>query len=130
MSGRFLLDTSIVVELLLGEAAATARAQNAGEVYLSAIVLGELLYGAKLSGRPSENESRIQFLSDKIPVLSCDAETARFYAAIKFSLRAKGRPIPENDLWIAALSIQHGLTVATRDAHFNEVDNLSIDPWR
>jgi tRNA(fMet)-specific endonuclease VapC len=130
MSGRFLLDTSVVVELLLGEPAATARAKSAGEVYLPAIALGELLYGAKLSSRPAENESRVQSLLNTIPILTCNADTARYYADIKLSLRTKGRPIPENDIWIAALSIQHGLSVATRDAHFNEVDNLSIDPWR
>jgi tRNA(fMet)-specific endonuclease VapC len=55
--------------------------------------------------------------------------TAQQYGEIKNALRAKGRPIPENDLWIAALSLQYGLTVVTRDDHFNAIDGLPIATW-
>jgi len=61
--------------------------------------------------------------------LICDIETATHYARIKNDLRLKGKPIPENDIWIAALALQHGLILATRDAHFGEVDGLTVVRW-
>jgi len=68
-----------------------------------------------------------RFLLDT--TLVCDARTAQAYGQIKNSLRAKGRPIPENDIWIAALGKQHSLTLITRDAHMGEVEGLAIEGW-
>jgi len=48
---------------------------------------------------------------------------------VRDRLRLKGRPIPENDIWIAAVALQHGLPLATRDDHFNEVDGLRVENW-
>ena len=59
----------------------------------------------------------------------CDEETARHYGIIKFALLRKGRPILENDIWIAASAWQHRLTVATRDGHFDYVDDLPLEHW-
>ena len=58
-----------------------------------------------------------------------DAETARQYGEIKESLRAKGRPIPENDIWIAAIAFQYQLSLVTRDQHFSEIKGLAIKTW-
>jgi tRNA(fMet)-specific endonuclease VapC len=63
-------------------------------------------------------------------VLPCDTGTAYHYAVVKDELRRRGRPIPENDLWIAALARQYGLTLATRDAHYAGIDQLRTDPCR
>ena len=62
-------------------------------------------------------------------MLACDASTARFYGEIKNRLRAQARPIPENDVWIAAIALQHGLVLATRDEHFAAVDGLACERW-
>ena len=72
---------------------------------------------------------RIDEFAASCAVLGCDIDTSRHYGQIKHSLRLKGRPIPENDIWIAAVAQQHGLTVVSRDAHFEEVDNLSLERW-
>ena len=64
-----------------------------------------------------------------VPVLACDGDTARYYGEIKAGLRARGRPIPENDIWIAAISRQHNLTLVSRDTHFGEVNNLIVETW-
>jgi tRNA(fMet)-specific endonuclease VapC len=61
-------------------------------------------------------------------LLNCDADTASHYADIDDWLRARGRPIPQNDMWIAAVARQHGLPVASRDTHFDEVDSISRVP--
>ncbi len=61
--------------------------------------------------------------------LVCDNITARFYGDIKTLLRRKGRPIPDNDIWIASTTRQHLLTLVTRDEHFDDVDDLPIVRW-
>ncbi len=96
---------------------------------LSCIVLGELYFGANKSARISENLRRIEeFIADYL-LLGCDKGTAEIYGRVKNQLRSKGRPIPENDIWIAAQAIQHGLTLVTRDEHFKKVDGLTLKAW-
>ena len=99
------------------------------EIYLSATGVGELFYGAQKSTKVVENVQAISSIVENSVVLPCDAGTAFFYGSIKNDLRAKGRPIPENDIWIAAIALQRSLTLVTRDAHFAQVDGLLIDGW-
>lgn len=61
--------------------------------------------------------------------MTCDTGTAREYGLIKDQLRKKGRPIPENDIWIAAVARQKDFVLATRDAHFFEIENLEVENW-
>jgi tRNA(fMet)-specific endonuclease VapC len=129
MAGRFLPDTNIVIALFAGEAVVLHEFSNADEVFLSSVVLGELYYGARKSARAAENVARVDAFAASNMVLDCDVETSRQYGVIKASLRAKGKMIPENDIWIAATALQNGLTLATRDAHFDEVDGLSVANW-
>jgi tRNA(fMet)-specific endonuclease VapC len=129
MSGRYLLDTNIVIALFADEAAVTSRLEDADEVLVPAIVLGELYYGACKSGRVEENMARIDDLAARNVVLACDAHTARRYGEVKDGLRQKGRPIPESDIWIAAMALQHDLVLAARDAHFREVAGLNVEAW-
>lgn len=92
-------------------------------------MLGELHYGARKSGRFQENLARIEALAANSAIIDCDAATARQYGDVKNRLRIKGRPLPENDVWIAALALQYSLTLVTRDAHFQEVENLQTVVW-
>jgi len=129
MSGRFLLDTNIVIALLEDEALAKDKLAMADEVFVSSVTLGELYFGAWKSGRPQANLARLgEFAADNV-VLGCDSDTARRYGEVKDALRLKGRPIPENDIWIEAMALQHNLTLITRDRHFNEVDGLKVEIW-
>ena len=83
-------------------------------------MIGELYYGARRSGRVKANTERMdEFVTESV-VLSCDAETAKRYGEIKNELRKKGRPIPENDVWVAALALQYDLTPVSRDEHFSK----------
>jgi tRNA(fMet)-specific endonuclease VapC len=61
--------------------------------------------------------------------LDCDEYTAKIYGEVKKGLKDKGTPIPENDIWISAVAIQYGLTVVTRDSHFDYVGGLSTENW-
>ncbi|MEJ5311323.1 MAG: type II toxin-antitoxin system VapC family toxin [Anaerolineae bacterium] len=129
MNGDYLLDTNIVIALFAREVSVLQGLTKAEGVFIPSIVIGELYYGAYRSGQRDANLARItQFVVDNV-VLNCDAETAHHYGAIKDALQRKGRPVPENDLWIAALARQHQLTLVTRDTHFNHIPNLAVESW-
>jgi len=129
MSGRFLLDTNILIAIFAGDPNVQHQLTQPGEVFVPVVALGELYYGAGKSTRIESNTRRIDEFAASCTLLGCDIDTARHYGQIKNSLRAKGRPIPENDIWIAAAAQQHGLTLISRDVHFNEVDELSLEAW-
>jgi tRNA(fMet)-specific endonuclease VapC len=93
-------------------------------------VLGELYFGAAKSDRPSQNAARIDdFTGSSGIVIGIDGETARLYGSIKAELKRQGKPVPENDIWIAASARQHGLTLVTRDRHFQHIRDLLIEVW-
>jgi tRNA(fMet)-specific endonuclease VapC len=129
MSGRFLLDTNIVISLLRADTPVVAKLAAADEVFISAVALAELFYGAFLSQQMEQNVARIEDLAEHSAILACDRGTAREYGLLKSQLRTKGRPIPESDLWIAAQARQHDLTLASADEHFAQVDDLRWERW-
>jgi tRNA(fMet)-specific endonuclease VapC len=130
MNGRVLLDTNIVIALFARDEIVLRELSDAASVFVPSIVVGELFYGAYRSRRFDENMTRVEEFASGSPVLDCDGTTARHYAQIKNRLRDAGRPIPENDIWIAAIARQHGLTLISRDSHFAEVEELEILTWQ
>ncbi|MBW4593199.1 MAG: type II toxin-antitoxin system VapC family toxin [Brasilonema angustatum HA4187-MV1] len=129
MSGRFLLDTNIVIALFQLDVSVQENLAKAEQVFVSSIVVGELYYGAYRSGRVAANLARIEeFVAGNI-ILQCDVVTAQIYGKVKNSLKLKGRPIPENDIWIGAIALQHHLTLISRDQHFKEIDGLTVETW-
>jgi tRNA(fMet)-specific endonuclease VapC len=81
------------------------------EIAVPFIVIGELCYGASKSVRSEENLERIDDFARNNIILNCDENTAKFYGAVKDRLRLKGRPIPENDIWIATIALQNNLSL-------------------
>lgn len=124
MSGRVLLDTNIIIGLFANDPSIVARLSEVDAAYLPSVALGELYFGAYKSGHPEQNVRRIEQLIAMSAVLSCDAGTASCYGKIKHALRQMGKPIPENDIWIAALADQHGLALISRDVHFQQIEPL------
>jgi tRNA(fMet)-specific endonuclease VapC len=124
MNGRF------VIALYAKDTVTLFHLSNAAEVYVSSIVVGELFYGAYKSQRVADNLRRTGEFINANQILSCDSETARFYGQVKNELKTKGHPIPENDVWIAAIALQHQLTLVTRDAHFATISNLALATWQ
>jgi tRNA(fMet)-specific endonuclease VapC len=129
MSGSYLLDTNVVIALFANNPAVIAQLAIARDVFTASIVLGELYYGALHSDQVVANTARVTTFASKNVVLACDDITAQYYGQVKAKLRAKGKPIPENDIWIAALALQYHLTLSTWDGHFDEVDNLVTVKW-
>ena len=129
MNGRFLMDTNIVIAIFANDATVINSLANANEVFVPSIALGELYYGAHKSSHVEANITRIDEFAASNSILTCDTETSQQYGKIKNSLRVKGRPIPENDIWIAAIAKQYELTLISRDEHFKEISGLSTISW-
>jgi tRNA(fMet)-specific endonuclease VapC len=126
---KILLDTNIISALLKGEPLIADKIDKASAVFIPAIVIGELYYGALYSSRIQKNTASIQLLTNSYKVLPVETGTTVFYGTIKALLRKKGKPIPENDIWIAAIALQHNLTVVSRDKHFKEITGLKLKTW-
>ncbi len=129
MTGRFLLDTNIVIALFAQDTSVEQHIASAEAVFVPSTVIGELYYGAHKSSQVKANLARIYEFATNSIVLACDTETARHYGQLKNLLRTKGRPIPENDIWIAAVAQQYQLILLSRDGHFREIDTLSVETW-
>lgn len=129
MPGRYLLDTNIVIALFNGDPGVKAQLQASPEIFLSSVVLGELYFGAVKSGRPEANKARAEEFATSCPLVVTDRVTAFEYGIVKTELMRKGKPIPENDVWIAACALQHDLILVTRDGHFEYVEGLRFEAW-
>jgi len=129
MLGRFLLDTNIVIALFANDQAVVEHLEEADEIFIPSIVLGELYYGARRSGHVVDNVARVYEFAQASTILPSDAETSRWYSVIKEILLQKDVRIPENDIWIAAVALRYGLILVSRDAHFREITNLKTTTW-
>lgn len=123
---RIALDTNRYVDAMRGEKKAVLTLGRADEIYLPFVVLAELRAGFLGGSRGVENEKNlIRFLdSPRVEVLYADESTTHQYARLYVQLRRQGTPIPTNDLWIAALVLQHDLQLFARDKHFEHVPQL------
>jgi tRNA(fMet)-specific endonuclease VapC len=127
---KVLLDTSAYSALQRGHQAILDVLRRSETVAVPVVALGELYSGFRAGGRWQENTAQLaQFLSKpSVRVLNVTEETAQRYAEVDVYLRNKGRPIPRNDVWIAALALEHGLQLLTLDIHFREIPLLLIQP--
>lgn len=129
MSGKYLLDTNIIIAVFANEIKVIDNLKNLESIFIPSIAIGELYYGASKSSKAKDNSERIKELADNNTVLTCDSETAKHYGQIKYQLHSIGKPIPENDIWIASIAQQHSLILITRDVHFRFVKNILLDTW-
>lgn len=118
------LDTNAAIAILNQTSNVAEATGTPFEVILPVPVIGELRFGALTSTRSKENLARIESLISACRVLDVTQETTVVYAEIRAALKRSGRPIPENDIWIAALCVQHGLALSTADSHFEHIDGL------
>lgn len=125
---RMLLDTSGYAAFKRNVPVALEIIRSVEYIGVNVVVLGELLGGFKGGNREKKNiEELNKFLdSPRVYVLQIDEETAEFYAKIYWDLKRKGKPIPSNDMWVAASAIRHGLSLFTLDEHFKNIDSLIL----
>jgi len=122
------LDTNAYSDFMRGVASRVSIVQETTRIFLPLFVLGELRAGFAAGNRGPQNAEALErFLRNpKSEVLIPDLTTTAVYARVFTELRNQGTPIPTNDLWIAALAIQHGLKLCTSDSHFQNISGLEI----
>lgn len=124
-----ILDTNAVSALIDGDKSIGHILESADRHHLPLIVIAEYHFGLLASQRRGRLHSLFRRLEADSIVLCPDRETADWYAALRHELLKKGRPIPESDLWIAALARQHALEIVSRDPHFDHVDRVRRISW-
>jgi tRNA(fMet)-specific endonuclease VapC len=126
---RFALDTNAVSALLEGDAALLERLASVSRFSLPVMVVGEYRFGLLRSRHRKQLAELLDGLVDASDLLIVDDETTHLYAQTRERLRARGRPLPENDVWIAALCRQHRCALVTRDSDFAHVEGLTVIAW-
>lgn len=120
------LDTNVVIDYFKRSPHVTGVINQAERIYLPLTVIGELYFGAYRSLRPSAKKQEIEDFLLTVEILNPDLQTTTVYGAVKAALVNNGSPIPYNDVWIAALAIQHDVPLYTFDKHFRAVDGLQL----
>jgi tRNA(fMet)-specific endonuclease VapC len=125
---QMLIDTNIYSYALKGDGDVFEVLKKTDEIGFSVISIGELLSGFKGGGREQKNREELEIFLDspRVVVYSVNEDTSEFYAEIINNLRRIGRPIPTNDIWIAAVAFQNGLKLFTKDTHFKAIAGLSL----
>ena len=124
---RVALDSNVYSLLFRGHPLVAEIVRRSEEVVLSAVVIGELLYGYRYGSRMARNLRELDdFLAGpRVTLVTVSRTTADRYSRIATALRAKGRPIPTNDIWIAAHAMETGTELLSSDGHFKHVDGLA-----
>jgi tRNA(fMet)-specific endonuclease VapC len=123
---KLCLDTSAYSHLRWGSPAAVEAISSASRVLVPAVVLGELRFGFRLGRRRERNEKELrEFLAQPVVrVLDVDDAASQLWAEIAADLKTRGRPLPTNDIWIAALAAREGAPVLTYDADFAQIHRI------
>jgi len=132
VSSLYLLDTNILIAALKGRAEIRRRLEHEplSALRLSAVVLGELEFGAEKSVHSERNRARLTALAERLPLVGIDRETTRHYARIRALLEIRGTPIGANDTWIAAQALAIGATLVTdNQREFSRVPGLALENW-
>ena len=123
-----LIDTNIYSYAMKGDPEIVIILQQASEIGICSITIGELLSGFKAGKKESANRKELEEFLDapRVQIYSIDESTAEFYADILNNLRKRGTPIPTNDIWIASVAFQHGLRLFSKDHHFKKIPGLML----
>jgi len=126
MALRLALDVNRYSDFCRGDMETVEHVRRAAQILFPFIVIAEIRVGFRLGTRTAENEQILaNFLRENdVDVVYPDDATTHMYASLFAQLRAAGKPIPTNDLWIAAIVLQHGLTLHSRDKHFDYLPQL------
>ncbi len=125
---ELLIDTNRYTDLVQGDRDVALRFASASQLWVPVIVLAELLAGFAYGKNRRSNENKLRRFLNKpsTQLMFLDEQTADVYAEIIVALKQQGKLIPTNDIWIAALALQHDLTLDTRDQHFQHVPRLKL----
>jgi tRNA(fMet)-specific endonuclease VapC len=122
-------DTNIVIEIFSSNQEIIKKYNGLSSIYISSIVLGELYIGINRVANKAKHLQKLIDFVQLCTILVIDEPAAKIFGEISAELYKKGKPIPTNDIWIAATVKQHNLTLITRDKHFSEIGSIIIDAW-
>ena len=124
---RVLLDSNAYSRLMRGDDQTAAVVRDATEILMSAVVIGELLYGFRSGSRLDRNVADLRSFLDNpyVTFVPVGPITADRYSRIAAALRTRGNPIPTNDVWIAAHAMETGADLVSADQHFATVDSIA-----
>ena len=124
---RILLDSNAYSAFMRGSHEVRELIQGAEEVLFSAVVVGEQLYGFRQGAHFEQNLAELRSFLERpyVSFVPVGPVTADRYSRVMTALRAKGRPIPTNDVWIAAHAMETGADLVSADSHFGHVDGLA-----
>lgn len=125
---RITIDTNIYTAFKMNDPAIQKLFQNVDLIGIDITVIAELKAGFKMGNRENKNREELKLFlnSPRVEILEHDLETTEFYAFVVSNLRRLGRPIPTNDIWIAANALRHGLPLCSNDKHFAAVEGLIL----
>lgn len=125
---KIILDSNAYTHFFKGDVKVEEQVSKAQSIYISVVVMGELLAAFKGGQYSSKNKERLERFLDKVivSILDVGQETAKIYGEVKYYLDKKGTPIPANDLWIASQAIETGAVLITYDKHFLKIPGLRI----
>jgi len=130
MSGnKIFLDTNIIIELFAGNEIIADKIKQFGAFYISPIVLGELYVGINRVVNKNKHLHQLNSFLELCHIAEIDKTTSQIFGEITVALYKKGKPIPTNDIWIAASVKQYNLTLISRDKHFDDVDYILTESW-
>jgi tRNA(fMet)-specific endonuclease VapC len=123
---RIALDTNRLTDLFQGDAGLAGFLGTCDEVWIPFVVLAEMKAGFCGGARQAHNEALLANLlaRETVTILFAGRETTEQYARLFVQLKRAGTPVPDNDLWIAAMAIEHDLALVTRDQHFDKLPQL------
>jgi tRNA(fMet)-specific endonuclease VapC len=126
---RAFLDSNIIIEVFSGNSSIADKIHQLSDFYISTIVLGELYVGINRVVNKDKHLKKLQAFLELANIIDIDQSTSVLFGEISAELYKKGKPIPTNDIWIAASIRQYNFTLITRDKHFNAISDLSIESW-
>jgi tRNA(fMet)-specific endonuclease VapC len=129
MPSEYLLDSNTAIYYLQGNPKVVSVVESHRIHYLPFMTVAELLYGAKRSARPADNLGvYVEFIS-RFSILYPGRQTLETHSDLRVTLKEMGRPIPANDVWQAALALEHDAVLVTNDRHFSAVPGLRVENW-
>lgn len=128
MSGNkaAILDSNIVIDFFSGKKDVVKLVTQLEQVFITSVILGELYVGIFRISNKAKHLKKLENFLSLCTILNIDSTTSQLFGQTVAALYKKGKPIPTNDVWIAASAQQHNLPLMTNDKHFKEIEDLSI----
>jgi len=125
------VDTNVYCQAMRGDPASARLLRQSEEIILPVVVIAELLAGFKGGDRERRNKEQLYAFvkTERVRVEDATISTAEFYSLVFNQLREKGTPVPTNDIWVAATTMEQGAGLATMDSHFRKIEGLYLVEW-